>query len=353
MSKLLALLIGLILIGCEKKESEIPNVPAIPVIAATPETKDVVFYLEAIGNLEPSLLMEIRPLVDGTLVEIFAQEGQWVDPGTPLFKIDPTLYEIKVKEAEAQLAIDQVNLIGAQKKLARIKPLAEKDLVSQAELENLEIEEERSRALLLLDQTRLKFAVHDLEQCTICSPLSGRMGKLNVHRGLFIKKNDPLVTISQMNPLIVEFKITEKEFPKIQKNSNPIQIKSLCLSDTCVNGVITFQDNHFDSTTGLLLIKGEIPNPNYLLRPGQSVQVRVPVSTQTNALLIPQKAIRFNREGPYVYVINPDMKVAERLLILGEEDGLNQIVLEGLSLEEKFIVDGHLRLSPGIKVELK
>lgn len=345
-----------VLSGCDsKQEANIMEMPAIPVIAATPTIKDVTLYIESIGTLEPSILMEIRPQVDGTLTDVLTREGQWVDPGTPLFKIDSKPYSIKVQEAEAQLAMDRAVSQASQKKLNRIRPLAQKDLVAKTEWEDMEADVEKSYAALKLNEARLNNAKLDLEHCTVYSPCSGRIGKLDAHPGFLVAKGQekPLAEISQMNPLIVEFTITEKEFPKISKDMKQIEIKPLCSSESFSNGVISFLDNHFEPKTGLLLVRGKIQNPDYTLRPGQSVQVRIPVSIKPNATLIPQKAIRYNQQGPYIYVVQSDMTVAIRQLLLGEEQGTDQVVLEGIDSTEKLIIDGHLRLSPGIKVELK
>lgn len=352
---LLTAFVSLFLAGCESKpEGMGMEMPAVPVTAAPPTIQDVTLYMDSIGILKPSILMEIRPQVEGTLVEVLGKEGQWVEAGTPLFKIDSKLYAIKVQEAEAQVAISRANLEAAQKKLNRNKPLALKDFVSQAEWEALETEVEKSQASLLLDEARLNSAKLDLDDCMLCTPTAGRIGKFDAHPGLHVAKGDtePLTTVSQMDPLIVEFSVTEKEFPQIEQELQEIEIKSLCNGEVCAKGSITFLDNHFDPETGLLLIRGTVKNPAYKLRPGQSVHVKVPVTVTKNATIIPQKAIRYNREGPYIYVIQPDKTVAVRQLILGEEQGSDQVVLEGLEPEEQFIIDGHLRLSPGAKVEV-
>lgn len=347
---------SLLLIGCEtQKEAFSSEAPAIPVIAAAPIVKDITVYLESIGTLHPSVLMEVRPQIEGTLMDVLTSEGQWVVQGIPLFKIDPKPYANKIREAEAQLAIDQANLQSAHKKLARFKPLAQKNLVAQTEWEDLEAEAQRFQAALALDEARMNSAKLDLEHCTVLSPTSGRVGKLDAHPGLLVAKGQgaPLATVSQMNPLIVEFTVTEKEFPKVSKEIQHIEIKSICSSDSCKQGAVTFLDNHFDPKTGLLLVRGKVQNEDYSLRPGQAVQVRIPIGVTAKAALIPQKAIRYNQQGPYVYIVQPDLTVALRQLILGDEQGSEQIVLEGLDPSELLIIDGHLRLSPGLKVEVK
>jgi multidrug efflux system membrane fusion protein len=348
--------VSLLFIGCEtQKESVAYEAPVVPVITATPVIKDITVFLDSIGTLHPSVLMEVRPQIDGTILDVRAKEGQWVIRGMPLFTIDPKPYLIKVQEVEAQLAMDRVNLQATQKKLARFKPLVEKNLVAQTEWEDLEAEVEKFQAALALDEARMKIAQLDLEHCTLLAPLTGRVGKLDAHPGHLIAKGQtaPLATISQMHPLLVEFTVTEKEFPKVSKEIRHIEIKSVCTTDSCVKGEVTFLDNHFDPKTGLMLVRGKVQNQDYSLRPGHTVQVKIPIGLTKDASLIPQKAIRYNQQGPYVYIVQPDMTVEIRQLILGEEQGIDQIVLEGLDQSDRLIIDGHLRLSPGLKVEVK
>lgn len=348
--------ISLLIVGCASKEetSALPTKPPIPVVATEPTVKDVTVYLESIGILQPSVYMEIRPQTNGTLQEVLISEGQWVQHGTPLFKVDPKPYEIKVQEAEAQLAMDRASFNAAQKKLNRFKDLAKKDIIAQTEWDELESQVEKMQASMDLDEARLNSAKLDLRRCTLNSPVDGRIGKLDAHLGLLVSAGQatPLATISKMDPLIVEFTVTEKEFPKIPKDLLKMEIYSLCSSDSCIEGNVTFLDNHFDAKTGLLLIRGKIQNPDHSIRPGQSVRVRIPIAVASQAKLIPQKAIRYNQEGPYVYVIQEDMTVAVRQLTLGNEQEADQIVLEGLDPSERIILDGHLRLSPGSKVEI-
>lgn len=331
------------------------EVPAIPVIAAAPAIKDVTVYLESVGTLHPSVLLEVRPQVSGTIEKVLVKEGQTVRKGTPLFKIDPAFYEMKVSECEAVLAMDRAGFEAAQKKLERFRNLAQKDLMSQTEWDELEAHVAKSRASIDLDEARLNSAKLDLEHCTLRSPVDGRIGRLDAHPGLLVSGGQaaPLATVAKMDPLIVEFSVTEKEYSKIKSWDLPIEMQPLCSTGDCRAGTITFLDNHFDSKTGLLLLRGNVPNGEYLLRPGQSVRVRVPVSVAQDAKLIPQKAIRYNQQGPYVYVVQPDNTVALRQLILGDEQGTDQIIKEGVDAGELVIIDGHLRLSPGVKVEMK
>ena len=178
---------------------------------------------------------------------------------------------------------------------------------------------------------------------------------MDIRQGALVSSSQtqPLVTISTMDPLFVEFTFTEKEFPKVPQNDLQIEITTLCSNEPCKTTAVTFMDNQFDQKTGLLLVRGKVSNPDYTLRPGQSVRVRIPIALNPHVKLIPQRAIRYNQQGPYIYVVQEDHTVAVRQLILGMEQGLDQIVLEGLDPSELVILDGHLRISPGIKVEIK
>lgn len=351
----LIVLTALLLTACESKQNKAQQgSPAIPVLAVNPTIKDVPVYIDSIGTLYPSIFVEIRPEINGTLSQVIVSEGQWVQKETPLFKINPNVYTTKVHEAEAQLAMDRTTLSSVQRKLERFKPLAEKDLVSKSEWEDLEALSERSQAQIELDESRLKASRIELECCTLTSPIDGWAGKIDAHSGQLVSRGQsvPLITLSKMDPLIVEFMVTEKEFSKLQ-NRLDIEISSLLSTEMQRKGTMTFFDNHFDQKTGLLLVRGLIENPDNSLRPGQNIRVRVPVDSISQAKLIPQKSVKYNQQGPYIYIVQPDQTVGFRQVLLGEDQGDNVIILEGIDNAEFVITDGHLRLSPGIKVEMK
>lgn len=333
--------------------------PTIPVIAAAPIIKDVTLYIEAVGTLQASVSMDIKPQVNGTIEKVFVKEGQPVRRGTALFEIDASLYESKVKEAQAQLSMDRASFAVAQKKMERFRSLAEKDLIAQTEWDDLETQVEKAKASIELDEARLKAARLDLDHCTLCSPVDGRIGKLDVNPGLLVASGQatPLATIVKMDPLTIEFNITEKEYAKISASENgwqqQIELYSLCSSGLCRTGEVTFLDNTFDQKTGLLLIRGYVTNTDQQLRPGQTIRVKMPISVVKDAKLIPQKAIRYNQQGPYVYIVQDDNTVTIRQILLGEEQGSHQMVTQGIDSGERIIIDGHLRLSPGAKVDVK
>lgn len=348
--RIIGILLSILLCGCKSHPAAPKEQPPIPVHAATPIIQDVTLYLETLGTLQASFAVEIRPQVDGTLYEILVEEGQWVKEGAPLFKIDPILYQIRQKEAEAQHAIDKADLQAAQKKLARFHSLAEKDLVAQTEWDELKARTAKAEATLLLAEARLDAAKLNLCNCTLKAPFAGRIGKTDANPGQLVDKQSRLTSIALLDPLRLEFSVTEMDFPKIRLKE--IELRPLCLAISNLPAQITFLDHQIDPQTGLLLIHAKVPNEKQELLPGQSVRVRIPIATHEKAILIPHKAVRYNQQGPYIFTVLPDNTIATRQLILGEEHGSNLIVKEGLDPKEPVILEGHLRLSPGSKVDI-
>lgn len=326
--------------------------PGIPVAVTTPSILNIPIYVESVGILHPSVHAELRPSVSGKISEILVEEGQWVEKGTPLFKLGSSSYQIKLDELQAQMATNRATLTGLQKKFERYKGLADKSLIAQAEWDDLETQIAKALAAIDADNAKHKIVAGDLQKCTVTSPLAGRIGKLDVHYGLPVSPSQarPLATISQMDPLLLEFNVTEKEFLQISQEHNQVEVKALCAQCQTVKGTITFFDNQFDEKTGLLLVRAKIENPSLYLRPGQSVHVNVPVSTLVNTLLIPQKAVKYSPQGPYVFVVQDDSTVTIRPLVVGKAVGNQLIVTEGLTPSERIITEGHLRLYPGAKV---
>ncbi len=351
------LLSAYILSGCQSQPDFTNGSPqsAIPVIASKPDVKDIIFHVESIGTLQPSSIVEVRPQVNGSLKTVFVHEGDAVSAGTPLFEIDQALYAIRVREAEAQLASDRATFNALQKKLLRYQQLVQKDLLSQTEWEDLEANKEKAEAALVLSEARLAALKLDLNHCMITSPIDGRIGKIGIHPGNYVTSSQaqPLAIISNVNSLIVEFNITEKEFSKLPKGPKGFEVASICASDARKTGDITFIDHTFDQKTGTLLIHGTIDNTDSLFNPGQTIRVYLPIKTKIAAIVIPQKAIRYSQEGPFVYIVEADNTVKKRVLTLGKEQGTDQIIKQGILPTDVIVHDGHLRLSEGCKAEVQ
>lgn len=358
--------LGVIVMSCKstpklepKRSSEpiedlIQIVETLPVkvMIVEPVMRDVPLSLDLVGKLHPSVLIEVRPQIGGILTSVFVSSGTWVNKGDSLFEIDSRLHMIKVKEVEAQLAMDRATHRALKKKLMRYNNLAQKDILSQNDWDDLEAQVERAEASIELHQERLHVAQLDLNHCTIRSPIRGRVGKLDTYPGSLVSAAQvaSLVTISQMDPLIVEFNVTEEQFAQIPHTISTIEITPLCTSNQRREAILTFFDNQFDHKTGLLLLHAQIQNPDYLLKPGQRVCVHIPIGTMVQAILIPQESIRHNKDEDYVYLLQNDMSVIKRQVVLGDVDGVDQIVLKGLDLSDCVIFNEESDISEGVSV---
>lgn len=346
----------LFLTGCSSEEDMKTHVPvAIPVLTVYPTVRDVPVFIDSIGVLKASVTLEVRPQVNGVVSEVFVKEGQLVKEGTPLLAIDSSPYGNKVLEVSAKLETDKATLRASQRKLERFQSLAEKELISQVEWDELVTAAEKASACVEADLAALNAAHMDLANCTMTSSIKGRLGRLDVHRGQLVSNGQalPLATVCNMDPLMVEFKITEKE--ALLLNEEALQIEVCSIHNHCdyFPAKVTFLDNHFDSKTGLLLVHAEIPNASSNLRPGQTVKIRIPIAVIAEAKLITQKAVKYNQDGPYIYLVDGDGNVEFRKVKLGSVQGNDIIIQEGLEPGEIVITDGHMRIYPGSKVDIK
>lgn len=356
-----ALVFSLLTLSCDNSKVDViaPTQGTVPVIATEAKSRSVTKSIHSIGTLAPSSFVEIKPQVSGTLTKVIAKEGEWVQEGTFLFEIDPTRYEIQLQEAHAQLSMDRAVLEAVEKKLARFSVLSEKELISKTEIEELIAQREKLASTVEIDLAKLKKCQLELDDCFINSPIEGFVGRIEVHRGQFIN-NDPtnsLTTITKIDPLFVQFSITESEFLQIPENLQEVLIESLSNrtgeAGELSQAFVSFLSHTFEHKTGLMFVRAKLENSKLKWRPGMAVGIHIPVAIILNAVVIPQKAVRYNQTGPYVYVVENDNRVSVRQILLGDEVDQEVMVLEGLSEKELIILEGHLRLIPGTLVEVK
>ncbi len=408
-------LLIILLVSCtaESKVEEKKR-PGVPVKVATAIQKDVPVELRAIGNVEAYSAVSIKALVSGELAKVNFTEGQDVKKGDLLMDIDPRPFEAALRQAEANLGSTmaqvqqaQANLIRdlaqvkqteanlardmAQAKYAaenaeRYASLVEKNYVAKEQYEQLRTNAEALAATVQADKAAVDNAQATLQAdkaalenaqaavrasreavenakiqlgyCYIYSPMNGRTGNLFVKPGNIIKANDvPIVTINQISPIYVTFSIPEQNLPEIKKYmaGGNLKVTAVIPNDekNPQEGVLTFVDNAVDMTTGTIRLKGTFENREKRLWPGQFVNVILTLTTQPNAILVPSQAIQAGQEGPYVFVVKPDLTVESRPVAVGRSlDGLT-VVTQGLQPGETVVTDGQIRLVPGAKVEIK
>jgi multidrug efflux system membrane fusion protein len=312
--------------------------------------RDVPLYFEAIGVVKPARTAEVKPQVTGLITEVHFTEGDFVEEGALLYSVDEASYAIRVQEAEAQWDQNLAHLNNAQKKLGRYRSLHSTDLIAKVEWDELETQIALHEAMLKADEARLLAAKLDLEHCKILAPIAGLAGKSAFQAGN-MAQGESLVTLTQVDPLFVDFSITEQELHQLPKKSSLIKVYAAGKEECLGKGTVTFLDHAIDPKSGMLAVRGKLAGEPKALWPGQSVRVHLYFGKIENASLIPMRAVRTNQEGPYIFAVKEDNTVEIRQIKLGAEDRGSIVVEEGLEGAGKIVTEGQLRLFPGSKVE--
>ncbi len=331
----------------------------VPVRTVSVQQGSIDQSLSAIGTAVPMNTVAVRSQVDGELIDVLFRDGQQVNAGDVLARIDPRTYKVQRDQAQAQLAQTQAQLNGAQAELKRHKVLFEQNSISRQALEIKETAVQQLRAQLQANQAEIARTQLQLDHTDIVAPISGRLGLRRLDRGNLISaaNADGLVTISQVAPIAVEFSLPQSQLSllteRMRASDAPI---SVSLSDrqgqsTGQKGHILALDNQIDVATGSLRIKAEFPNQDDALFPNQFVNVQVLLGRE-QGLLIPSYAMQRGSLGTFVYVVGDDNKVKVQTVSPGIMNSDSTQILEGLQAGERVVVDGVDRLREGSTVEI-
>jgi len=349
--------------ACSKKETPPPPPPEVQVAEVI--QKDVPIYVELVGSTLGSEDVEIRARVEGYLVSINFTEGSFVRKGQPLYKIDPEPFRVAVDQAKASLATAQARLEKTDNDVARYTPLAQKQAVSQQELDNALSAQQAAKAQVDAYKAAVAQAQLNLGYTNITSPVDGIIGTTQKKVGSLVGRGEStlLNTVSQVNPILFRCSIAEAEYLRLARRSaqNPKAPQKqanveLILSDGTVfshKGRLDAIERAVDPTTGTLTGQFSFPNPDRLLRPGQYGKARFVTDVKEGAVVVPQLAVQ-EIQGLYsVMVVKPDATVEQRMVKAGERVGNLWVIDSGLKPGEKVIVEGLQRVQPGVKVIAK
>ncbi len=359
-----AVLCSAFLVACDKAAPPPPAPPAVEVVSVV--EKDVPIYVEWIGSVDGNVNAVIRPQVTGYLIKQNYREGDFVKQGQPLFEIDPRTFEAAVAEAKGQVARQVAQYETTRANLARIKPLAAVNAVSQKDLDDANGANLAARAQLDAAEAALQTAKLNLAFTKIISPISGIAGIAKAQIGDLLSPSMPteLTTVSTIDPVKVYFNISEREYLKIAaaaaaapvgKKREHVPLELFLVDDSlypypCHTSVLNRQVN---VSTGIFKVAALFPNPDNLLRPGQYGKVRATVAVAKGALLVPQRAVT-EIQGKYlVAVVGADNKADIRPVTVGERIGSDWIISKGLQPGEQVIAEGTQKVRAGMTVSPK
>jgi len=341
--------------GCGGRRGQ--RLPRIPVTVARVERRPMPVELLTSGTIEPVQTANVGSQVGGVIERILFSEGQDVRAGQALIQLDPRPFRAALDQALGQMAKDQAQWAAAHLNAQRSTKLLEQDLIAAAENDQAQATAESYRAALRADSANVANARLNLGYSSIRAPIAGRTGRLNVHVGDLVKSgtSDALVTINQVRPIRVSFTVPQDQIPLVQRyrGAHPRVFVRPSGGDSAVvaaEGRLAFLDNAVDPATGTLLLKGEFPNRDGALWPGEFVEVRLVLTVEPNALVVPAPAVVAGPQGTYVYVLNPDSTATPRPVTVSRSDAARAVLTGGLEPGETVVTDGQFRLAPGSKV---
>ena len=335
--------------GCGGDQDPREMTPEVAVV--TTEFETVVMTTELPGRTSAWLVAEVRPQISGIIQKRLFQEGAAVQEGQALFQIDPALFEAALARAEA-------NLTTLELKAGRLRELLEDKAVSQQDYDDVTAALKQARAEAQTARINLKYT-------TITAPISGRIGKSGVTVGALVTAHQPaaLATIQQLDPMYVDVTQSTADIQRLRRlfqsgelNPNNAGQKKVRLfiddgTEYAVKGTLQFRDVSVDPSTGSVILRIVFPNPREILLPGMFVRAILQEGINDRAIVIPQQAVSRNPKGdPYVLIVDEQNKAQIRQITLDREIGSSWLVSSGLSPGEKIIVEGMLRVTPGIEV---
>lgn len=332
-------------------------VPKVPVRAVAVEEGFLQERLKAIGTVTAFNIVTVRSRVEGELLEIHFQDGQFVEAGDVLAQIDPRPYELRVEQAKGQYKQSKAQLDIAKTELRRYQTLYQQDSIAKQTLESQEALVAQLEGTVQAAQANIEEAKLQVTYTKIKAPITGKLGFRQLDEGNLISSGsvDGLVTITQTQPIAVTFALPEQQLQQLLERLHlestlPVEVYDRN-NELLGEGELLAVDNQIDVDTGTVQVKASLPNTDNALYPNQFARISVLLGEQ-EGLMLPEEAVQTGSQGPYVYVVDEDDKVQVTPIELGLKSGGRVLVLEGLAADERVVTEGTDRLRSGTVVDV-
>jgi len=355
--------ISVVLPACSASDAQSPkpgaSQPAVPVTVDRVVEKVMPLDANVVGTAEAFSTVAVRAQVTGELREVNFNQGDDVQAEQVLFRLDHRPLEAALHQAEANLARNTAQLANAKVIAQRMDDLVERGVGTREQRDTARTTAAALEASVGADTAAVENAKVQLQYATIRAPIAGRTGALMVHAGNLVRANDqtPLVVINQVSPIFVSFGIPEALLPDLRRfmAQRELSVEALPPNEELdpAKGSISFVDNQVDQTTGTIRIKATFPNSNRRLWPGQFVNVRVKLTSDPHAIVVPSVAVQAGPEGQFIYIVKGDQTVEMRTVVVARTAGPETVIKEGVKPGETVVTDGHLRLVPGSRITIK
>jgi RND family efflux transporter MFP subunit len=322
------------------------------------------------GHIEAVEMVELRPRVAGYIESIDFEDGSEVKAGDPLFVIDQKPYQAEVARAEAQRKQVDIRLELARNDLKRAEALRGTRALSDEEYDTRSKAVREAEGALAAAQAAVAAARLNLDYTRITAPINGRIGRRLATKGNLVQIQGNggatvLATIVSLDPIYAYFDVEESAFLSYRTNTMSVAPGSASGSGdnlTCELRLVTeptfahrgrldFFDNSVNPRTGTIRLRGVFANTDRALVPGMFARVRLPASAPERALLVPDVAVLSDQGYKFVYVVNAQSKVEQRIIQTGRAHGQMRSVTQGLGPEDRVVVNGLVMLRPGLQVQ--
>lgn len=319
----------------EEKEEAVKFTVTNPVVIDTSFTKEYVSQIRSVRNIE------IRAQEKGFLQNIYVDEGQFVKEGQLLFRIMPKIYEAELLKAQAEAKAAEIELQNA-------KTLADKNVVSKSEQYIAQAKLEQARAEVALAKVHLSFT-------EIRAPFAGTIDRIPKKLGSLIDEGELLTSLSDNSQMFAYFNVSEPEYLDYQANSKEhsnTNVGLLLANNKVFNskGYVEVIESEFDNETGNIAFRARFPNPNKLLKHGETGSVLMTIPLK-NAVVIPQKATYEIQDKKYVFVVDKnDVLQSKEITITGEIPDL-YVVASGITADDKILLEGVQKVKDDEKIK--
>ncbi|MER8389267.1 efflux RND transporter periplasmic adaptor subunit [Mesorhizobium sp. M1428] len=331
------------------------------VVAATATTADFPVRRYAIGFVSSPAVVSINARVSSQIVAIAVKDGQMVKAGDLLFSLDDRSLKAQLARDQATLAKDQALLASATADLQRAKNLVARQAGTQQTYDQAVAAQKSAAATVDADKATIDADQIQLGFATIRAPISGRLGAVSVAVGDLVTTSNgsststPLVTITQVDPLQVNFNLPERDLALLHKALAAPQQGAVTLTKDgdpkpIGKGTLDFVDSSVDTASGTIATRASVPNADLSLWPGQYVNVVLEAGIMPQMTSVPTVAVQPSQKGPFVYVIKPDNTVEMQPVQVALTEGANTAISQGLKSGERVVVEGQTKLKNGAAV---
>ena len=321
-------------------------------------SKPMPVLIEAVGTVESEHSVQVRAQVSGVLQVVQFKEGDKVKAGQTLFQIDPRTFQAQYNQAMAAVARDKAQLENAKAQQQRLEPLLKREFITRQEYDVAVTSAKSLEATLQSSQAQLEQAKIQLDYSRITAPINGRTGQLLVRPGNLVAAGGgvTLVTINSTDPILVAFSIPERQLEQIRRYQNEKDMRIEILPDRAgapvATGKLVFVDNTVTTQTGTVLLKTRVDNSKEVIWPGQFVNVRIVLTVEQDAVVLPETAVQPGQEGSFVYLIDDASKVKVQPVKVSRQLGNEIVIASGVKAGDQVITEIPQTLKPGATVKI-